>query len=264
MKIWPDGTAAPKRGDTRVFDGHWVDGQGKAHPPNCDPAALQAVGQPDAPVAFYVNGINCDLARQLNDMKMLQSQGYRLIGIHNATNGILRDLAQCVADKLDLGENGAVTTVKSLLKSAMDSGNKVALFGHSQGALICSRAIGEACQELLADGWSQEALQDKLGTVEVFTAGGASYTYPDGANYHHRINRLDPVAMFAGLGSHCPGTSAGQGAEVETMTRFVPPSQSAPSDPNSAVHPSLLDKCVHGVGVYYCKPQPEGPSTSLG
>ena len=239
------------RCDTRAFDGFLVDAKGRTHRPETDPNQLEGIGNPDDKVAFFVNGINCDLARQVSDMSRVKAEGHRLVGIHNATAGVIRDLGQCVADKFNLGENGAVTTVKSLLLSSLASGQQLTFFAHSQGALICSRAVEEVTDELRQKGWDDARILTNLENVEVHTAGGASYTYADGPKYFHKVNLLDPVAMLAGIGSGVPGVHAGEGAETEQINRFVTPSEAPPSPPDTQVKISLLDKTVHGVSVYY-------------
>lgn len=239
------------RCDTRAFDGFLVDAKGKTYQSDTDPSQLEGVGNPEDKVAFFVNGINCDIARQVSDMSRVKAEGHRLVGIHNATAGVIRDLGQCVADKFNLGNNGAVTTVKSLLLSALASGQQLTFFAHSQGALICSRAVDEVTAELRQKGGDDSRMLSNMGNVEVHTAGGASYTYADGPKYHHKVNRLDPVAMLAGLGSGFPGVHPGEGSETEQMKRFVTPSQAPASPPDTQVKVSLLDKTVHGVSVYY-------------
>lgn len=219
-------------------------------PSSVDPAELEAVGDPADSVAFYVNGINTDLERQRCDMDKLRGLGYRVLGVHNATAGPVRDLGQCVADKLNLGSNGAVTTVKSLLRTALASGEALTLIGHSQGALICSRALWETRREMLDEGLTAQQAAEKFSNVKLHTAGGAAYRFPDGPRYHHRINLLDPIALAAGLMTMLPGISAGAGAHVETFCRWRDPALNV-SCPGSLVKPSLMDKAVHGVSVYY-------------
>lgn len=236
--------------DTRPYDGNFLDASCRAHNV-ADPSTLEAVGDPSDTLAFYVNGINTDLARQRCDMEKLKGLGYRVLGIHNATAGVIRDLGQCVADKLDKGQNPAVNTVKQLLRTALATGQNLTLIGHSQGALICSRALFETQAELLQNGQSLEEATRKLGLVNVHTAGGAAYHFPDGPSYHHRINWLDPIALLAGLAMlKLPGISAGAGAVIETFCRVRDP-RKQPECPEMKVKPSLLDRALHGVSVYF-------------
>jgi hypothetical protein len=242
------------RCDTRNYDGCLVDANGRTYPATSDPSELEALGNPQDKLAFFVNGINCDIARQLGDMARLKSENFRLVGIHNATAGVVRDLAQCLADKFNFGHNEAVITVKSLLMSAVASGKQLTFFAHSQGALICSRALEETCRELHQNGLDDVQIQHRLSNIEINTIGGASYTYPDGPKYHHKINLLDPVAVMTGLGGDFPGVHPGQGAQTEEIKRFVPPSQAPAPPSDTLVKVSLLDKTVHGVSVYYKSP----------
>lgn len=193
--------------DTRAYDGFFVDAKARAHAPSASPQALEAVGDPERPLAFFVNGISTDLGRMRSDMEKLNSLGCRVIGVHNATAGILRDLGQCLADKANLGRNGAVDSVKSLLRTSMATGQSLTLIGHSQGALVCSRALWETQRELTAEGCSSQDVADRLSKVVLHTAGGAAYRFPEGPEYHHRVNLLDPVALFSGLASRAWGTA---------------------------------------------------------
>lgn len=241
---------APKV-DTRAYDGFFLDANLRAHAPEgVNPEELLAAGDPKDELALYVNGINTDLARQRCDMDRLKSLGYRVVGVHNATAGVARDLAQCVTDKWNTGRNGAVTTVKSMLRTALESGRSLTLIGHSQGALICSRALWELRGEMMKDGVNSDQVEEKLSQVKLHTAGGAAHSFPDGPSYHHRVNLMDPVALVAGLMmSMLPGVQAGAGAQVETFCRIAKPSGHECS--GSAIKPSFLDTALHGVGVYY-------------
>ncbi len=238
--------------DTRAYDGYFIDAKGRAQHPASVPAELDAVGPSEKPLAFFVNGISSDLGRTRSDMDKLKSLGCRVVGVHNATAGVLRDLGQCVADKLNIGQNGAVVTVKNLLKTARATGQSLTLIGHSQGALICSRALWETQKEMEKQGLSKAEMAQELSLVTLHTAGGAAYRFPDGPEYHHRVNLLDPVALLTGLASGIWGTTPGENSTTETFCRFVTPSESkAKETPFEGIQPKLLDQTVHGVAVYF-------------
>jgi hypothetical protein len=74
----------------------------------------------------------------------------------------------------------------------------VTLYGHSQGALVLSRALDQISQELAQDGKDERAIQDKLSPLQVETLGGASATFPTGPQYTHRYNSYDMVPLFTG------------------------------------------------------------------
>ena len=210
----------------------------------------EPVGDGDGDLVIYVNGINTDVEKQMWDMKNISRTGRQVIGVHNATAGMLRDLAECVADKANAGENPAVDTVKKLIKQGLDAGRQVALVAHSQGGLVCSRALWELQEEEMQDGLSLQGVEDKLSHVSLETAGAAAYQYPRGPRYFHQINTVDPVAMLAGLGSRAPGTEPGQGSRVEYFTEVRKPFRKSGESWISAAINSF-DRCIHGTDVYY-------------
>ena len=75
---------------------------------------------------IYVNGINTNKAGQSSDLQAIADKtGAKAIGIHNATEGFITDLAQCVTDKLDKGKNPAVDTLADTLYSELKAGHDV-------------------------------------------------------------------------------------------------------------------------------------------
>jgi len=207
------------------------------------------VGKNGDEMVFYVNGIATDLAKQMEDMENIAAHGRQVVGVHNATAGLVRDLAQCVGDKLGTGDNPAVSTVKSLIKTSLATGTKVTLVGHSQGALVCSRALWELQDEAATCG-PEEAWSDSISDVKLETAGGAAYTYPAGPSYHHIVNKYDIVPIIAGLGTCLPGIDPGTEQPLEVVSRVQAPYVKE-SDSVYEMAMGLLDRTVHGTEVYY-------------
>lgn len=211
---------------------------------------LEPVGDPQDKLVYYVNGVNTSLAKQMQDMKNIAGTHRRVIGIHNATHGLIRDLAQTLGDKFSIGKNPAVDTVKNLLRQAVHTGMAVSLLGHSQGASICCRALWEVKDELLASGMSEEQIKQSLAAVDVETAGGVSIHYPDGPHYHHIVNTYDPVPRSLGLNSLLPTKHAGAGAIVESKSLLHKP-YLTDQDNWWDLLPNAVDRSVHGTEVYY-------------
>lgn len=225
--------------DTRRFDGFLLGKSGL--PVSPDQPLPEPVGQGDK-VVYFVNGINTDISKQMGDMKRIAEKlGCRVVGIHNATAGHARDLAECVGDKLGLGDNPAVQTVKELLSQGLRAGIEVSMLGHSQGALILSRAVNELQADDRLQGLGQKELQEKYSQVEIQTAAGAAYTYPEGPRYHHLVNNYDPIpALF---GNALAGT-------VERFQRWQSPYVTG-EESLLDILPLLVDRSVHGTEVYY-------------
>ena len=214
--------------DSRRFDGYFLGKSGVPVPPK--EACPEPVGE-EGDLVYYVNGVDTDISKQMEDMRRIAKHGRcRVLGIHNATAGLVRDLGECLGDKLGMGENLAVASVKELLRHSLESGLQVSLVGHSQGALICSRALRETGSELLSN-------------VHLETAGGASYTYPEGPRYTHRVNRYDPVPLLFGI-------SALPVEGREDFVRFEPPCRKE-SESLSDFLMKLMDRTVHGTEIYY-------------
>src|SRR4030095_119201 len=110
----------------------------------------------------------------------------------------------------------------------LDNGAAVNLVGHSQGALIISRALGDVRNRLRIErNLSGPQIESLLGNVTVTTFGGASGHYPNGPQYYHYINRGDYVTMPAGLGgdllSAIPLLHGGRNAQFIRFTDFSLP-----------------------------------------
>jgi hypothetical protein len=216
-------TASSRSGSDVQYDGTWI-----------DPALPSGGLQTSAPT-IYVNGILNSVDDQSRFMSGLaDATGSAVYGIHNASQGVFGDLWQSLRDKLDLGRNPPVDAVAEYVREQLmsDSDVSVNLVGHSQGALIISRALGDVRRQLLIEeGLPKEQVEALLSRVSVTTFGGASGHYPNGPQYTHYINRGDFVAMPAGLGLDLfpgiPLLHAGRGAKIIRFTDFSQPNAHA-------------------------------------
>ena len=234
-------------GSSPAADGYLVDSRGYQHHPDRNPKYMDAVGDRELPLAYYVNGIDSRVDNQLTDMRRAsQKFGYKVLGVHNATEGMVSDLLQCAGDKVGLGHNPAVTTVRGLILSAVESGESLALIGHSQGALICTRALWQARKELRRQGLDKKEIAAKLGSVTFHTAGAAAYRFPKGPHYHHHVNALDPVTWVAGFMLSLPFINPGHGGTVETFAAYQKPQWAGPK-------PAGFFTCVHSTDVYFAE-----------
>lgn len=205
--------------DDRQFDGHFVGQDGQTYPPDTPLNEIEAVeptnGVTNDRTIVHVNGINTDVASQSASLQAIADQtGSRVIGVHNATAGTFRDLAQSLGDKVDLGNNPAVDTLAETIISELRAGNQVDLMAHSQGAIITSRALTDVRNQLqLEDGLTRQQAEALLGNINVETFGGASRRFPDGPNYVHYVNRNDAVPQLFGLRDFLnPFARRGEGA----------------------------------------------------
>jgi hypothetical protein len=212
----------------RLSDGKFVGTQGQTFPPSTPLNQIPGVtpkGNPNpSETILYVNGIMTPLDGQLKEMQSIaDTSGAKVVGIHNSTQGLVTDLAQCVTDKLDKGANPAVDTLADTVYQELKAGRDVHLMGYSQGGLITARALSHVEQRLrLEDGLSKAETEKLLGHLKVETFGAASTKYVDGPKYVHYVNNADPVPTLTGLGGDVDPLAflkdAGKGAVVHRFT----------------------------------------------
>jgi hypothetical protein len=191
----------------RVYDGHLVGAGGQTFPPGTPLSQVPGVTPRNNPnpteTVIYVNGISNDKDTQFRSMQQLADvTGAKVVGVHNATEGMVADLAQCVKDKLDKGHNPAVDSMADTVYAELKAGHSVHLMAHSQGGLVTSRALTDVANRLrIEDGMSKGDVEKLMGKVSVETFGGAAGHYPDGPKYVHYVNNKDIVPTWFGQGN---------------------------------------------------------------
>jgi hypothetical protein len=219
-----------------AFDGKLVGAGGQTFAPGTPLSQLPGVTPKNNPnpseTIIYVNGIGDDKDKQARSLQTIaDTTGAKILGVHNATEGMVGDVLQCVKDKLDKGTNPAVDTLADTVYSELKAGRSVHLMGHSQGGLITSRALSHVANRLrLEDGLSKADTEKLLSKVNVETFGAAAGSYPDGPNYVHYVNDKDLVPGLFGLG-HGDGPldflkHAGKGAVVRHFDYGSSPGES--------------------------------------
>ncbi|QSQ13158.1 hypothetical protein [Myxococcus landrumensis] len=212
----------------RANDGLFMGANGQTFPPGTPLKDIPGVTPPGnanpSKTILYVNGILTTASAQMDEMKAIaQTSGARVVGIHNSTQGIVSDLAECVGDKLDKGKNPAVDTLADTVYTELKAGREVHLMGYSQGGLITARALNDVQRRLrIEDGMSSAQVEKLMGKLSVETFGAASTRYPDGPQYVHYINNRDAVPVVAGLGGSVDplafAKDAGKGAVVHRFS----------------------------------------------
>ncbi|ATB34934.1 hypothetical protein CYFUS_000346 [Cystobacter fuscus] len=193
-------------GGDKKYDGVLVGAKGATFPPgtplNQVPGVTPRNNAQPTETLLYVNGINNNKDTQFASMQKLADRtGAKVIGVHNATEGMIADLAQCVNDKLDKGKNPAVDTMADTVYSELKAGRGVHLMAHSQGALVTSRALNDVANRLrIEDGLSSAQVEKAMSKIKVETFGGAAAHFPDGPQYVHYVNKNDIVPTWFGQG----------------------------------------------------------------
>ena len=208
----------------KKYDGAIVGAGGKTFPPGTPLSQVPGVTPANNPnpseTVIYVNGISNNKDDQARSMQQVaDASGAKVIGIHNATEGMVADLAQCVQDKMDKGTNPAVDSMADAVYSELKAGKDVHLMAHSQGALITSRALNDVAQRMrIEDGMSQADVEKAMSKLKVETFGGAAASFPDGPQYVHYVNKNDIVPTWFGQGNGSGADewarSGGKGAVV--------------------------------------------------
>ena len=229
-------TALPEGKPDQFYDGTFIGASGRAYsattPINQIPAVTPRDGRTPNGKIIFVNGIQTPKDVQAQSLQSIADKtGAAVIGIHNSTDGLLSptgfigDVIQVLKDKADLGKNPAVDTLANAIYDAAKKGEPLSVMAHSQGALIASRAVGDAYKRLrIEDGLSASAAKKRLNTIQIETFGGAARSYPDGPQYVHYINNDDAVPMALGLGVGIQGLDPtyhpGSGAVIHRFTDF--------------------------------------------
>jgi len=192
----------------RAYDGKFVGAGGKTFAPGTALGDIPGVTPKNNPnpkeTILYVNGIMTPVSGQMREMQAIADRsGAKVVGIHNSTQGLTADLAQCVTDKADKGHNPAVDTLADTLYSELKAGRDVHLMGYSQGGIITARALQDVSQRLqVEDGLTKAQAEQVMSHLKVETFGAASFRYVDGPKYVHYVNNADPVPTLTGLGGN--------------------------------------------------------------
>lgn len=245
-------TPAPRSDDRRV-DGCFVGRDGVILPGSTPlervPRVFPRNGRDVRSTVVFVNGIMTDARAQLADMQRLADTGCAVVGLHNASEGFVRDLAQCSGDKLGRGRNRTVDSLVSLIDETTARGEPLHLVGHSQGALEIARALFEAARVWKDAGATPSEIRARLSNVEVETFGGASGSFPDGPRYTHVFNRLDAVPMLTGVGT--PRARPGEGARLVDFKELRAPGRPDLRQGIAHAFTAAVDAMVHGTRVYF-------------
>jgi hypothetical protein len=200
------------RTDDDRFDGHLVSPDKRSFAPGTPlsevPAAEPRGGPLEPTTILYVNGMNSTKDSHATDLqkiadrlqKIADRTGARVVGLHNATSGLVGDFVQAFNDRFDRGDNPAVGSTVSTVLAELEAGRPVHLMAYSHGTLIVSRALSHVREALSRRGLTPSQIDDRLANVEVETFAGSASAYPDGPRYRHYINTADLQSAVYGLG----------------------------------------------------------------
>jgi len=189
---------------------------------------LRREGKLDPPdrTIYYVNGTNTTQEAHCKTLEAIsESTCANVVGIYNATDGVMNDLLEAGEDRRLIklagsgkptetgdGRNPAVDSMSSLIIREVSAGNKPEIWAHSQGGAITSLALYDAKKYLKVDGMKEKPLDG----IQVKSFGSAAPKWPDGPNYEHYVDVNDLVPMSLGLGGDQKDdqTNGGRSAKV--------------------------------------------------
>ena len=154
------------------------------------------------PLTFYVNGVatsaqaHCDTLRAIAQYG--NSEGVRVIGVYNATQGFAQDVWQTTWDRFsidvervftefglgrlsEMHQNSAADTLVNAILYRVRSGDGISIMAHSQGGAITSLALHRAARMLVDEGlWARNEDGSYLvDHVSAVTYGSAAPAWPD-------------------------------------------------------------------------------------
>lgn len=242
----------------RDSDGHFLAGNGQVHPPSVSwrdlPPMLPDNGAPVSDRVIFVNGICTDCKRQYGDMRALANSGAAVIGLHNSTFGPAADVLEYLGDRLGAGHSPTIRTLMGIIRESAISASPLHIVCHSQGALMVGQALTRSQDALMSErGIGREEAEKRFAHMRIETYGGGAAFYPNGPQYVHVDNQLDPVCAFLGLGPIArmvnPRTAGGRDAVYRDLT-IVNRDRDAWLRRGPA-EPSIVDRVVHGLRTIY-------------
>jgi len=232
--------------DQKPLDGQFVGKDCKPSPKKPGegvvPKKCAAAGKKPAKKIYYVNGINTDLLTDgsKDPNNPYEGSGFcgnmhaiadadcaEVIGVYNATEGMGRDLTECLDN---IGRAGKTPAAKTLSEEMMrnltkEPPEKMTLFAHSQGGLVTQEALIDTKAQLVASGMTEAQAEQRMSNLDIKSFGTALMGWPQGPQYERFTNLKDPVpyAIAVGQGALYP---------VETVSDTSTPGTHVYADKN--------------------------------
>lgn len=155
-------------------------------------------GQP--PVrSFYLNGIRTPEASAKSDLQALEAKtGQDIELLYNPTQGLLGDSAEALANLTGIS-TAVARRAENAFRQALDKGEKVQIFAHSQGAAIALDALRNIAQDYRRQGLSESQVEAKMKQVNVVGFGGfaTENSFPAGVETRLYRRSKDFIPKFA-------------------------------------------------------------------
>lgn len=148
---------------------------------------------------FFINGIRTPEANAKETVQGLEAKTKSHIQlIYNPTQGLVPDALEAVANLTGI-DTGISRQAQAQFKQALDKGEKIRVFAHSQGAAITADALREIAAGWRREGLSPKQIEQKLHQVEVVGFGGFALenSFPKGVKVELFRHTEDYIPKFA-------------------------------------------------------------------
>jgi len=171
---------------------------------------------------FFVNGLSASKELlQLNGEALADLFNRKINLLFNASEGLVKDLAECYSGELGDGSLQSASALCKLLEAELRKRDKVVLIAHSQGVAIAMQAAKKLLERLTKGEGGTEA----LSKLEVYTF---AYSVPEASVFEDIhlesfINEYDLISRVASnskqerrVSSQCYTNDEGRGHLLNT------------------------------------------------
>lgn len=171
---------------------------------------------------FFVNGLSGSKELlQLNGEALADLFNRKINLLFNASEGLVKDLAECYSGELGDGSLQSASALCKLLRAELRNRDKVVLIAHSQGGAIAMYAAKKLLERLTKEKGGAEI----LAKLEIYTFAYAAPELPafEGIHFESFINEYDLISKVASnakreenVGSQCYTNDEGRGHLLNT------------------------------------------------
>jgi hypothetical protein len=193
------GAPVPSRSSAQISRASTIQGKASAVCSLENPAACIDENK-TAPKTFFINGIRTPekSAQQTRDLIEKKLGGTPVELLYNPTHGIIADGAESLMNITGMNTKIA-KGVQARLRQTLDSGEKVRVFAHSQGAAITGAALHDLAKAYKAEGKSDAQVAAIMARVEVISFGGFADqdSFPKGVKFNLNREKEDSIPQLA-------------------------------------------------------------------
>lgn len=148
---------------------------------------------------FYVNGIRTSEANAQEAVEALKKNlDTNVELIYNPSDGVLSDGLEAIMNLSGINTEISRETAKKL-GAAIETGESIRVFAHSQGAAITADALNKLAKQYKQRAMTPDQIQAKFSQVEVVSFGGfaTEEVFPKGVKVQLLNKKTDFIPQFA-------------------------------------------------------------------